>query len=275
MNGLAAVQMTCVPGDLEANLALHRAAIAEAASRDARLVVFPELSLTGYELELIGARPELTLTPEHEVVAALQAAAAHGVTAIAGSAVAGGGGRQLAAVVVGRDEGPVVYAKQHIDESEAHVFDVAGIGPVVLDDVAVAICRDTRFPAHAAAARAAGGAVYAAGAAFAVGEERMVADRMRDRARETGMWVVLGQHVGPSGSFACCGGAGVWAPDGTKVADAGHEAPGVVVSGRRTSAAPRGRRGRPPPSATAAARRAGRAARAARRARRAAARARR
>ena len=37
-------------GDVEANLELHREAIAEAHAQDARLVVFPELSLTGYRL---------------------------------------------------------------------------------------------------------------------------------------------------------------------------------------------------------------------------------
>lgn len=37
-------------GDVAANLELHRAAVKEAAEQDARIVVFPELSLTGYRL---------------------------------------------------------------------------------------------------------------------------------------------------------------------------------------------------------------------------------
>jgi predicted amidohydrolase len=47
---VAAAQISPRLGDLEANLALYQQAIAEARGRGADLVVFPELSLTGYML---------------------------------------------------------------------------------------------------------------------------------------------------------------------------------------------------------------------------------
>ena len=47
---VAAVQLSPRLGDVEANLALHETAIGEARGRGADLVVFPELSLTGYLL---------------------------------------------------------------------------------------------------------------------------------------------------------------------------------------------------------------------------------
>ena len=46
--GLA--QITPKLGDIEANLALHLKIIAEAAEKGVELLVFPELSLTGYRL---------------------------------------------------------------------------------------------------------------------------------------------------------------------------------------------------------------------------------
>lgn len=45
---VAAAQIRCVAGDIQANLALHLEAIKEARNRGADLVVFPELSLTDY-----------------------------------------------------------------------------------------------------------------------------------------------------------------------------------------------------------------------------------
>ncbi|MBD3894473.1 NAD+ synthetase [Halomonas sp. ML-15] len=50
---VAAAQMNCELGHLEANMSVHRELIAEARSQRADVLVFPELSLTGYGL---GAR---------------------------------------------------------------------------------------------------------------------------------------------------------------------------------------------------------------------------
>jgi len=47
---VAAAQVSPRLGDVEANVALYEKTIAEARGRGADLVVFPELSLTGYML---------------------------------------------------------------------------------------------------------------------------------------------------------------------------------------------------------------------------------
>lgn len=46
---VAAAQIACLPGDLSANLALHHGTLVEARRIGVDLLVFPELSLTGYE----------------------------------------------------------------------------------------------------------------------------------------------------------------------------------------------------------------------------------
>lgn len=48
---VAAAQVTCEPGDIAANLERHVAVIRQARSRGVDLLVFPELSLTGYVAE--------------------------------------------------------------------------------------------------------------------------------------------------------------------------------------------------------------------------------
>ncbi|CAI3802939.1 Glutamine-dependent NAD(+) synthetase [Pseudomonas sp. MM221] len=49
---LCAVQLASLKGDLPGNLQRHLACIEQAAALGAELVVFPELSLTGYEPSL-------------------------------------------------------------------------------------------------------------------------------------------------------------------------------------------------------------------------------
>ncbi|HEY0468441.1 MAG TPA: carbon-nitrogen hydrolase family protein [Polyangiaceae bacterium] len=56
---IAAAQTTPLRGDVSANLAEHAQLIGRAAARGVQLLVFPELSLTGYELDLA---PELAFS---------------------------------------------------------------------------------------------------------------------------------------------------------------------------------------------------------------------
>lgn len=49
-------------------------------------------------------------------------------------------------------------------------------------------------------------------------------------ARDTGMDVVLADHVGPAGPWTGCGGAAVRAPGGTLLAEADDRTPTVVTA---------------------------------------------
>ncbi|MDP6423188.1 MAG: nitrilase-related carbon-nitrogen hydrolase [Planctomycetota bacterium] len=69
-------------GDVEANLASHLEAIGEAAAQDARLVVFPELSLTGYRLRDLTY--EVALRRDDPVLAQLAKETRSGPDIIAG-----------------------------------------------------------------------------------------------------------------------------------------------------------------------------------------------
>jgi len=71
---VALAQLAPRLGDPEANLPLHLDAVARARSAGAQLVVFPELSLTGYHL--LDQVPDVALSPEKGPLARLRAASA-------------------------------------------------------------------------------------------------------------------------------------------------------------------------------------------------------
>ena len=58
---IAAAQFAPVAGDVEANVRTIAGTVREAGAAGARLVVFAELSLTGYEPALIRQDPSLVL----------------------------------------------------------------------------------------------------------------------------------------------------------------------------------------------------------------------
>ncbi|MFC8906297.1 carbon-nitrogen hydrolase family protein, partial [Micromonospora sp. NPDC057140] len=125
---VAAAQIEAVGGDLAGNAATHVAAIAAAATRGARLVVFPELSLCGYDYPLLTADvARCEVEPGDPVLRTVGGACrAHAVTAVVGGCARRADGWTIAAFVVGPD-GTVAatYHKRHLDADERVVF-VAG-----------------------------------------------------------------------------------------------------------------------------------------------------
>ena len=113
----------------------------------ARLVVFPELSLTGYELDAALVEPgDAALDP---IVAAC---AATGSTALVGAPVPGPGGRAYIAMLEVSPAGvAVLYRKQWIGGDEAVRFS-PGDEPTVFEvdgwRLGVGICRDTGIGEH-------------------------------------------------------------------------------------------------------------------------------
>jgi predicted amidohydrolase len=208
--------------DVARNAAVHAAAVRAAA---ARVVVFPELSLTGYEL----SAP--LLDPDDSRLAPLVAACAEtGTTALAGAPVAG---PHIAMLAVDRNGVRVAYRKQHPHGEDEARFR-PGPSPEVLEvdgwRLGLAICRDTGVPGHAAATAALGIDAYLAGAADQPGADETMAGRARRISSTFGVWVAFACFAGPTGDPfpQTAGRSGIWRPDGTVAARAGR-APGEIV----------------------------------------------
>src|SRR5260370_18308159 len=101
---VAVAQPLCVPYDVTQNAVAHAAAVRAAA---ARVVVFPELSLTGYEL---GA-PALT-AGDPRLCPLAEACAEMGSVALAGAPVPGEAGRPHIAVLAGDRPGSQLAHRQ-------------------------------------------------------------------------------------------------------------------------------------------------------------------
>jgi predicted amidohydrolase len=232
---VAAAQLQAVPGDVGANVAAHVRLIGEAAAAGARVVVFPELSLTGYEPERVRDDPALWLAPDDARLAPIRdACRAQRIHAVVGAPVRDGERRVLAALVVG-DGGDVteMYAKIHLDELESEVF-AAGDEHVVIEvdgrRLGLGVCADAGVPGHAASVAALGAEAYLVGALFPAGRMERLHEQMSSRSRENGMWIALGSAVGPGGPYVGIGGSGVWGPDGRAIVQLGDEPAGIAVT---------------------------------------------
>ena len=122
---IAAAQPLCVPYDVAANAITHAAVIRAAG---ARVVLFPELSLTGYEL----AAPAVTAR-DPRLLPLSEACEAAGVVALAGAPVPGEAGRPHIGMLAIDPAGiTVAYRKIWLARAEATRF-APGDKPAVLD----------------------------------------------------------------------------------------------------------------------------------------------
>lgn len=126
---IAAAQSTSRRGAIEANVAEHLRFVAAAATRGVDLVVFPELSLTGYELDSAGS---LQLTPDDPRLAPLRdAARAHEIHVLVGAPWTSTAAKPFIGAFLYAPAQVTAYAKIHVTRDEAEWF-AAGDRPCIV-----------------------------------------------------------------------------------------------------------------------------------------------
>jgi len=227
---IAAVQTVPHAGDVGANTAAHLAHVAEAARRGASVVLFPELSLTGYELSLAD---ELAFRRDDPRLAPLSSAAVgHGLTLVVGLPLRLDAGLHIACAILGPDGGRDFYTKRHVHSSEAPPFVPGELDPLLrlgARSAAIGICADTKHPSHAARAAERGATLYLVSAFFMPSGYATEMEHLRSHARTHGMDVVLANYGGPSGGLDSEGRSAVLRADGTVVESLGREGAGLVL----------------------------------------------
>ncbi|MCC2317008.1 carbon-nitrogen hydrolase family protein [Cellulomonas chengniuliangii] len=236
---LALAQTAPVPGDVPANAAHAVAMTAQAAASGARLVVFPELSLVGYDLSLLEDGDRwLSGVDDPRLDPLRDAARAEGVWLVVGVPVRpAGGGPVIASLVLAPDGRAHAHPKERLHGSETLLFTPGTPTPPFDVDgwlVALAVCFDMADPAHAAQAAAAGADLYVSSSVYVEGEERRLDLHHGARAMDHRMYAAMAGQVGPSGIGLTIGGAGVWRPDGVREATLGAE-PGLLVRTLRSA----------------------------------------
>jgi predicted amidohydrolase len=223
---LAVAQPPCVPYDVAANAAVHAAAVRAAG---ARVAVFPELSLTGYELDAPAiAMGDARLDP---IVAAC---AETGSVALVGAPVAGDAGRShIAMLAIDGAGASVAYRKLWLGDEEVARFSPGDAPAVLVVDgwrVGLAICRDTGIVRHVADTAALGIDAYVAGTLMFPDERRIQDARARRNATGLGVWVAVASFAGATGAgyTRTAGCSGIWSAEGRAVAQAGPDAGAVV-----------------------------------------------
>lgn len=235
---LCAVQLASLKGDLPGNLQRHLVCIEQAAALGAELVVFPELSLTGYEPS-VARQSALPVTSAR--LDPLQAACDRlGITVAVGLPLPTPDGIRIGMPIFCPEAPRQAYAKQRLHDDELPYFtpgDQALLLEVGEHRVAPAICYESMFMAHAAVARERGADLYLVSVAKTAKGIREGYAHYPEVARELGMPVLMANCVGPADTFIGAGGSAAWDSQGHLLASLDDHSEGLIVLDTRSASA--------------------------------------
>ena len=235
MNSLtiAAAQTCPHKGEFVANVRDHGRLIRQAAERQVDVIVFPELSLTGYERELAN---QLAITIDDHCLAPLKTLAKElTITIVAGAPILRPEGKPyIGALIIGPDT-LTTYRKQHLHGDEVLFFSPGQSGctfEVNTTRIGVAICADTSHAEHAAIAAENGASLYAAGVFFTDGCYQKDIEQLQQYAVQHKMAVLLANFGGLTHGQIPAGKSAIWNESGECLVTAAAGGEALIVATR-------------------------------------------
>ncbi len=219
---IAAAQCSSIKGDIRENIQRHCQFVARAKEHKANLVVFPELSLTGYEPTVAAVT---AINTDDEILHPLVDLADElRVSIIAGCPIRSDQDKPfIGALIFQPDRHIEVYRKRFVFTTEQPYF-IASNDSVVCScngrRVAVAICADINNPLHAEAASKQNPAIYAAGVAMTPEDISRAESNMSKHAAQYDMMSLMANYASATGGYEIAGRSGIWDEAGNVVAQA-------------------------------------------------------
>ncbi len=252
---LAAAQTVPVAGDVAANVAQHVRLAERAADARASVVVFPELSLTGYELPLgpalafscSRADPRASTNPHDPRLAPLiEVARSRALTLVVGAPVRIDTGLHIGAFIIGPAGAVAIHTKRHLSgfdsganlggplpPAEDSVFTPGTLCPRVdLGDhgAVVAICAESFQRGVMKDANERGAETYLT-SHFSLPRDRALRIAgLAKFAAHARVAVVFSNYGGPSAGLPASGGSAILSPSGELLCELGQHGAGLAVA---------------------------------------------
>ena len=232
----AAAQCAVRAGDIGSNLALHMAFMRHAREQGVKLLLFPELSVTGYEPTLAEALAQESDSPLLSPLR--QLARETSMTTVVGLPLRRPGHpKPLIAAFILHESGSLsVYTKQHLHPGEEQYFDAGDGGDLLLIQdtcVALSVCADFCNPEHLSRAAQRGAQVYATGVLIGDSGYPRDSSLLQNYSERHGMAILMANHGGPTGGWSAAGQSAFWDEHGRCVASTDGKGNRLLVVSKR------------------------------------------
>lgn len=227
---LCVAQTRPIKGDIQSNIDNHKRIIDLAASNGADIVIFPELSITGYEPELA---KELATDQEdsrfddfQEIADARQMTIGVGVPTKNNESIC------ISMVIFQPHKSRQTYSKKYIHPDEEEFFITGQSSTGLIGDktnIALAICYELSVPTHSEDAFKSGAEIYIASVAKTDDGVRKAINSLSDIANKYSMTVLMSNCIGQCGGYECAGKSSVWNRQGLLVGQLNDTDEGIII----------------------------------------------
>jgi predicted amidohydrolase len=232
---ICVAQTRPLKGDIKGNIENHKKLITVAASHKADLIIFPELSLTGYEPALA---KELAIDGTDPLLNDLQTISDKIQATIgAGVPTKSNNGLNISMIIFQPGQERKVYSKKYLHADEDPFF-VSGDNLQGLKikgaDIALAICYELTIAEHTENALKHGAQIYIASVAKHASGVEKSEKILSDIARKYSIPVFMSNSVGPSDDFVAAGKTSAWNKQGDLIEQLDDSHEGMLIYDTRT-----------------------------------------
>ena len=228
---ICVVQSKAINGDIEKNIQQHLKVIDRAISYGVDVIVFPELSITGYESSL---SKELAILPgDHRLTVFQKKAIDHHINICVGIPTKNSDDTICISMLIFQtNEAVQIYSKKylHIDEM---LYFKSGQNDIVLQNnlkkISFAICYEISIPEHAKNANHKGAKIYIASVAKTVDGVKKASEHLSNIAKKYSMLCFMSNAIGHSDNFECGGRSAIWDEEGNMIGQLEDKQEGILI----------------------------------------------
>ena len=227
---VAIAQIEAIKGNIEKNIENHLKWIKQAIQNTADMVVFPELSLTGYEPDL--AESLATNQDDTRLDEMQSLSDKNEITIGVGLPTRKDRNVFVSMIIFQPHKERLTYSKQYLYPPEKSIF-TAGKNPLVLnfktEVVSPAICYETSNKAHCEYASQNNATIYIASVLSSIGGIDAELKKLSGIAKNKNMVTFMANYVGKSGGYECAGKSSVWDTTGKLIGQLETGTEGILI----------------------------------------------
>jgi predicted amidohydrolase len=227
---ICAAQTIPVAGEIEINIGKHKKLIDLAVLQRADVIIFPELSLTGYEPRL--ARQLATTTNDERLNDLQLISDVRHITIGVGMPIRSSSGILISMIFFRPNKTREIYSKQYLHKDEYPYF-INGEEQALLTEgknkIAPAICYELSVPAHAREAFRMGAEIYIASVAKSAEGVQKAIKTLSGTARKYSMTVLMSNCAGLCDGVQCAGQTSIWDKGGLLAGQLNHTDEGILI----------------------------------------------
>lgn len=227
---ICVAQTRPVKGDIQSNIVNHKKLIDLAISNGADIIIFPELSLTGYEPRL--AKELATHQDDSRFDEFQKISDTKQITIGVGVPTKNNAGICIGMVLFQPHKARQTYSKNYLHRDEEAFF-ISGQSFTGLEvkktNIALAICYELSIDEHSENAFKSGAEIYIASVAKFANQVDIAINRLSDMANKYSMTVLMSNCVGQSDGYEWAGKTSIWNNKGVLVGQLDDKNEGILI----------------------------------------------